>query len=461
MPDFEQNNQNNFLKETIKVKPLNRRKLLRRTILTASMAVIFGLIACFTFLVLQPVISNWLYPEEPPQRVVFPEDQEEMQPEDMLADRTLEATPEPSPVPSTVPGGEMPPLNAGITEEMEQELNERIEDVLNHTSLDLENYKELYGTMAEYVSEVSKSIVTVTVVTYNRDWLNYVQESTDQCSGVIISENNQELLILADYGCLEDAEQIFLTFYDGSVVEARIKQKAETLNLAVLAVDLDALSEQMKEEGFHIAEFGTSNSKNMAGTPVVAVGSPMGISGTVGYGIISSGGNILSMTDRNYKLFLTDINGSRNACGVIFNLQSQVIGIITKQHSVSDMDDMLNMYGITELKRIIEKMSNAASVPYLGIRGTDVTAEINRQLGVPVGAYVTELEFDSPAMHGGIQNGDVIVGVGDKIITSFSNYSNALMQMEPGQTMHLHVMRQVMGEYKEMTFEIMLGEAKE
>ena len=73
----------NFMIEKIKERPVNKKKLLRRTLITVSMAVIFGLVACFTFLVLEPVISNWLYPEEEPQVVVFPEDQDEMSPEQM------------------------------------------------------------------------------------------------------------------------------------------------------------------------------------------------------------------------------------------------------------------------------------------------------------------------------------------------------------------------------------------
>ena len=66
MSDRQQNDQNDFLVERIKVRPINRKKLIRRTILTAAMAVIFGLIACVTFLVLEPVINGWLYPEEKP-----------------------------------------------------------------------------------------------------------------------------------------------------------------------------------------------------------------------------------------------------------------------------------------------------------------------------------------------------------------------------------------------------------
>ena len=65
-----------FMKETIKQRPLNRKKLVRRTIITAAMAVIFGLVACVTFLLLEPVISNKLYPEEEPKQVVFVEEKE-------------------------------------------------------------------------------------------------------------------------------------------------------------------------------------------------------------------------------------------------------------------------------------------------------------------------------------------------------------------------------------------------
>jgi len=461
MPDFQQNNQNDFLRETIKVKPVNKRKLLRRTILTVSMAVIFGLVACVTFLTLEPVISDMLNPEEPAQKVVFPEDREEMSPEEMLAENKTEETPGPSMPPALPPeDGENLPLQSGITEELEAELNEQIAEVLSHTPLDMDSYKELYGSMSAYVAELSRSMVTVTAVTYNVDWFNDVQESRNQCSGVIISENGQELLILTDYDCIRMAEQLILTFYDNSTAEAVVKQKDMSTNLAVLAVDLEDLSEKMLEFGLPIAELGASNSKNMMGTPIVAMGSPMGISGSVGYGIISSNGTVLSTVDRNYKLFLTDISGSRNACGVIFNLQKQVIGIITNQHAISDMDGMLVMYGTTELKKIVEKMSNGSSVAYMGIRGVDVTSEINRELGVPVGAYVTELEFDSPAMRAGIQRGDVIVGMDDKIITSFSNYSNALMQMEPGQSVDVKVMRMSQNEYKEVSMYVVLEEVK-
>ena len=126
MSEKDQNNQSDFLIEKIKQRPINRRKLIRRTIITAAMAVIFGLIACFTFLVLEPIFSKWLNPEEEPQVIVLPEDQEEMLPEEMLAEN--QPTESPSPEPS----------EEGVVLEPEQ-----IEEILSGVVLTKQNYKEL------------------------------------------------------------------------------------------------------------------------------------------------------------------------------------------------------------------------------------------------------------------------------------------------------------------------------
>ena len=456
MPDLEQKDQNDFVIEKIKVKPVNKKKLMRRMVITVALAVIFGLVACVTFLLLEPVISNWLYPPEKPevQTVSFPEDREEMSPEDMLAENLPTNTPEPIPTPTPEPdpeveGGEETPVVLG---------EEQVQEILSQVTLDLEHYKELYGALSQYVNELSRYMVTVTAVTSNIDWFNSVQESRNQCSGVIIYENGIELLILTDYSAIKSAERIMLTFYDESQLEAHVKQYDSVTNLAVLAVALEDLSDTIKEEEeLPIVKFGYSNVRNLAGTPVVAIGSPMGVSNSMGYGIITGSSTVLSMTDRNYKLILTDISGSQNASGVLFDLQGRLIGIITNNKSKSDMKNLVNAYGIAELQKTVEKMSNASAVAYMGIRGGDVPKEANQNLNVPYGAYVEEFELDSPAMHAGIQSGDVIVGMNDKNISSFNEYSNALMEMEPGQIVEVTVMRQAQEEYKEMKFNIELG----
>ena len=102
----------------------------------------------------------------------------------------------------------------------------------------------------------------------------------------------------------------------------------------------------------------------------------------------------------------------------------------------------------------------SSPVAYLGIKGIDVTNEAHTELKVPLGAYVKEVEMDSPAMLAGIQQGDVIIAMGEDNVMNFSEYSNLLMQVEAGQTVNITLMRQVQDEYKEMSFTITLGEAK-
>ena len=157
---------------------------------------------------------------------------------------------------------------------------------------------------------------------------------------------------------------------------------------------------------------------------------------------------------------LTSIEGSKKASGALFNLKGELIGIITNNKISSDIGNMINVYGITELKKVVEKMSNENKLPYMGISGVDVPYTVHLNNNVPYGAYVTDLDMDSPAMLAGIQQGDVITAFNDTEVTYFNDYSTALLQLEPGQTVNLTVMRQVQTEYREMNFNIELGESR-
>ncbi len=438
MSDKIQPEQKDFMIEKIKERPVNRKKLMRRTIITAAMAVIFGLIACFTFLVLEPIISNWLYPEEPPQMVLFPEDQEEMSPEEMLSDTMQEQNPSAQP--------------ENVTLQKEQ-----IQEILDRVVLDKENYRELYSALSGYVNELSKSMVTVTGISSDVDWLDNVMESSNQASGVIVANNGRELLILADYEPIMKAETLMVAFHNGLQIEAYVKKRDKTTELCIVAVELEGLTQDFVED-FAIASLGATSNRNLTGTPVIALGNPMGISGSMGYGMITCESQRLAV-DSRFEVLQTDIYGSQNPGGFLFNLNGQLIGVITDYKPVSDMKNMICAYGISDLRKLIEKMSNQKSLPYLGITGLDVTNQINTELKVPFGAYVKEVSKDSPAMLAGIQQGDVIVKMSTYTIQNFSDYISLLMRLEAGQTIDVVLMRQAQEEYKEMTLTITLGES--
>ena len=439
MPVPEQNQDSDFMIEKIKERPLNKKKLLRRTLTTASMAVIFGLIACLTFLILEPVFNNWLYPEQKPEKVELPEETDEILPEDMLVQDEPET---------------MSPENGDMRLEEEQ-----IEEILSGIEWNVEDYRSLYSSLSTYAGEISKAMVTITGAVSNVDWFNESYESEGACSGVIFYNNAIELLILADYTMIAKADTLTVTFYDGTEVPATVKQYDGNTNLAVVSVDLAAVSKELLGT-LLVAPLGISNAKNLPGTPIVILGSPMGVPGSVCYGTIASCETTLYMADANYKLLLTDVFGSQNSSGVIFDLQGQVLGIITNGKTSSDMKNLVAAYGISELKKLVTKMGNGSEIGYMGIVGTDVTSEANEDLGVPMGAYIKEIYMDSPAMLSGIQRGDVIVEINGNEISHYSQYVNAILQENVGETVTIKVMRQAQNEYKEMSFEVTLGSTK-
>ena len=443
MSEKDQNNQSDFLIEKIKQRPINRRKLIRRTIITAAMAVIFGLIACFTFLVLEPIFSKWLNPEEEPQVIVLPEEQEEMLPEEMLAEN--QPTESPSPEPS----------EEGVVLEPEQ-----IEEILSGVVLTKQNYKELYAALSEYTTELNRYMVMVTAVTSNIDWFSTVQESSNQTSGVIVDNNGKELLVLTNASPLRSAESLSLTFYNGQQANAQIKQQDSYTNLAVLSVALTDLPEELREKEEIYPEIDFTVSEKQPGTPVIALGSPMGTGNSIGYGMITSTSIPYSVPDRNYRILQTDILGSQNGSGVLFNLDGQVVGIITGNKSVSDMKNVIYAYKTGDLKRILENLLNGKELAYLGISGVNVTPEASGDLGVPLGGFVTKVDMDSPAMLAGIQQGDVITNIDGRGISTFNEYTGIIMQLEPGTTVEMTVKRKSQEEYKEMNFTMEVQKAK-
>ncbi|MBO5166573.1 MAG: serine protease [Lachnospiraceae bacterium] len=432
MPQTEPNKQSDFMIEKIKNRPVNKKKLLRRTITTAAMAVIFGLIACFTFLVLEPVFSNWLYPEEEPLPVVFPEESEEMAPEDMVVE-------------------EEPLLPEDFGNVVLEE--DQIQAILDRVELGKDHYKQLYTTMSEYVDLLSLSMVTVTAVSSDVDWLNDTYESEGRTYGVIIATNGREYLILTEQDVIEQAESLSVTFHDGTQVTAVERQADSQTGLAIISVPVGAMSEQTLAT-IQVAALGSSNLKDPVGIPVVALGSPMGTVGSVGYGMIAAYGTTLSLVDANYKLITTDIYGSPSSAGVLFNMQGQIMGIITEDRALADMDNAVTAIGISELRKLIENMSNDREKIYMGISGTDVTVEAHLEMNVPYGAYVKDVKMNSPAMLAGIQRGDIIVEIDGSSVENFSNYTAALLQMEAGDTVTVVIQRLSQNTYREMELTI-------
>lgn len=429
MEENKQNQDIEFIKERVKERPLNRKKLLKRTILTASMAVIFGLIACLTFLVLEPVFSNMLYPEEEPQQVELKEENinEEMRPEDMILEEETET--------------ETPAIQQTVVEKVE---------------LELSDYQRLHRLMYSLTQQASKSMVTVTGVETDMDWFDNIYENQGQSSGLIVAENGKELLILTDYATIAEADSVEVTFSDGTQAVAEQKGVDQETGFAIISVIFENIEEKTRES-IQTATLGGSGS-SLLGSPIIALGRPLGASVSVVYGMVTSTDTWANLADHNVRILTTDMLGSSNGSGVLINLSGQVVGVLRPAaKKTTSKDTLLSAYGITDLRKIIEKLSNGQEIAHMGVLGTDVPQEVSEELGVPMGAYVTGIRMDSPAMQAGIQSGDVIVKLGTADISSFADYQEAMMNLSPESSVTVKVMRQGMEEYQEMPIDVILG----
>ena len=423
------NNQEEYelIRERIKTRPINRKKLIRRTVITAAMAVIFGVLACITFLVLEPVFSNMLTPEEEPvaSEVKIPIDEEEILPEDM------------------------------ILEDEEETRTQIIYQEKERTTTVLEDYNSLYDEIYNLSKNCQKSVVKVAGVSQDVDWFNVAYESKEVTTGLIIANNGIELLILTDGSVIKNSENIDVTFFNELVTSAVVKETDKNTGLAIIAVPVDQLTATLLDPDI-IAKLGNSKTNRLLAAPVIAVGRPVSNVISLEQGMITSKSNIINLIDNNYEMFTTDMRGYDASNGVIFNMSGEVLGIIWQKNASLDKNT-LNAIGISDLKRTIERMSNGKKRAYLGIRGTDVTLEaIN--LGVPVGAYVLEIDMESAAMKAGIQSGDVITKIDGFEITSYTVFTEAIGLHDPGDEVTVTVKRQSGEEYKEMDITVVLGE---
>lgn len=413
--------------EVTKAKRAVKNRFLKHTLNIAVFAVVFGIIACFTFLILQPLASSWLNPSnEETEVITLPAEDDEILPEDMLL------VEEPV-IEEVIPMGEV--------------------------TIGIEEYQKLYSSIYDIATEASKYMVAVTGVKSDVDWFNNPYESKGTSSGVIIAKSDRELVILVDSQIVKNAETIHVTFVDGSQTDATLLQSNPNATLAVVSVSMEGIEESTKEI-IQVATLASSTASTLLASPVIAIGSPNGYSGSVSYGMITSIGNTLMGVDNNFSFFTTDIYGSKTATGAIINLKGQVVGLIHQNDAGIDMPNCIVALGMSDLRAVAESMSNSRALPRIGITGMDVSEEANASAGVPFGAYVVEVEIDSPAMQAGIQSGDVIVSVDDEVITYFSDYTKALYNKLPGDSIEITIMRQGRTEYNSIEIEIIADELK-
>lgn len=461
-----------FVTETIKTKPINVRRLVMKAVYTVLMAALFGVVASLVFVFLEPEISKRIHPVDDTKTVTIPGD-EAYNEEDTDNTETVETEIRQTKENSGISENTTGEIEEVVLDDESEENAEAEEDAdpseedkkdgefvisqVVEKELELSDYKLLYEKMGKVAGEAKRYLVTVTGIFSGTDWFMNQYENNDQTSGMIIADNGKELLILSATDVLKNAENIEVTFCNSKTYAGHIKKSDINTGLAIIAVNLSDIDDNTKNS-IMMAKLGNSKIPTIVGSPVIAVGSPLGIKNSMAIGQITSNTYVKDMLDTNTKFLTTDIYGSISASGVIIDMEGKVLGFIFRDETAaSDTGNLIKAYGISDLKARIEKLSNGQDLAYLGVKGTDVTEDAAEKLLVPMGAYITQVIVDSPAMNAGIQNGDVIVKFGTSDIASFDDFKGAMLKSQPGDLTTITIKRLGKDGYVEFPYEVELG----
>ena len=331
-----------------------------------------------------------------------------------------------------------------------------------------------YSNVADVAEAVMPAIVSITnsSVQEVNDWFSrrsYQYESESAGSGIIVGSNETELLICTNNHVVEGANTLTVTFIDEESYEAKIKGTSADDDLAVIAVALDDISKETKEQ-IMIAQTGDSDEMRV-GEQVVAIGNALGYGQSVTTGIISAKDRMIQVQEGmdvyTYEnLIQTDaaINPG-NSGGALLNMNGEVIGINSAKASSSGVEGMGYSIPISKAMPILEKLMSRetrskvdeSEASYIGITGEGVSSEATQLYGIPEGIYVISVGEGSPAEEAGLQESDIITEFDGISVTSMSDLRELLLYYAAGETVEMTVQSNENGAYTEKTVEITLG----
>lgn len=242
------------------------------------------------------------------------------------------------------------------------------------------------------------------------------------------------------------------------MASASLKKYDGNTGIAIISVPLEDIPEAVLGQ-MAVAPLGNSYVVSQ-GTTVLAIGSPLGANYSILCGTITSSKNEVSTIDKNYTIFTTDIVGSENGSGVLINLKGEIIGLVLQDYSSPNDRNTITALAVSELKQVIEDLSNGRDVPYVGLRLSTVTEEIAKEFSIPKGVYIKSVEMDSPAMAAGMQEADVISKINGEEVATVEQYNQKIYALSPEDTITITIKRQSGEAYVDLDCAVVVGVLK-
>lgn len=348
------------------------------------------------------------------------------------------------------------------------------------------------GTVAAVAQASMPSVVAITTVSVQEipSFFGYSSrqyKSASTGSGIIVGDNDDELLIATNNHVVDGATTLSVCFIGDDVanaetetvnagdngdlnvedaVSAKIKGTDADNDLAVVAVKKSDIPEDTLNQ-IKIAQIGSSDDLAV-GQQVVAIGNALGYGQSVTSGWISALNRTISTDDgtNSTGLIQTDaaINPG-NSGGALLNMKGELIGINSAKYADSAVEGMGYAIPISKAKPILEELMNretrekvdSSKKGYLGVSLASLTTEAIEMYNMPTGAFVRSVENDSPAQEAGICKGDIIVKFDGQKVSDGDDLLDKLQYYKSGEKIEAVIARATNGEYEENTIELTLG----
>ncbi len=358
------------------------------------------------------------------------------------------------------------------------------------------------NTVADVAKNVMPSIVSITGMSI-QEIPNYfgfgIQSQTvpSSGSGIIVGQNDEELLIATNNHVVQDTESITVCFTNqdgtaaytgennledtaatgenstdlgaGTAVEAQIKGTDADNDLAVIAVNIADIPADVLSE-IKVATIGSSDSM-IIGEQVVAIGNALGYGQSVTSGYVSALNKRVSSDNIDSTFIQTDaaINPG-NSGGALLNMKGELIGINSSKIASNEVEGMGFAIPISRAQPILDnlmskktrsKVEDENKAAYLGITCKNVTAEASQMYNMPTGVFVDSVVEDGPAATAGIQAGDIIRKIDGTSVSTNEGLIEQIQYYEAGEEIDFVISRANGGEYKEETITVELGAKKD
>lgn len=291
-----------------------------------------------------------------------------------------------------------------------------------------------------------------------------VFESESEGSGIIVGQNDKELLILTNNHVVEGAETLTVGFIDEEAYEAKVKGTDPSLDIAVIAVKLDDIKQSTRDE-IEIALIGDSD-KLEIGEQVVAIGNALGYGQSVTTGIVSALKRQIGRTEIEGGFIQTDaaINPG-NSGGALLNMRGEVIGINSAKLSNTQVEGMCYAIPIstavptaeTLMNRETREIADEDEAGYIGIAGVIISKADSEKYQMPEGVYLQQITKGSAAEQAGLKVGDILEKFDGLAINSYSDFLETMKYYRAGEEVEIVYYRQNDGKYEEKTATLTLG----